>query len=270
MNRHINSDSQSDSDNSASSDTANAAEHTLDEANAMTFPASDPIATSNITRITESPEMAHAASEHQNSGKIEAIRKEKKPASEKHAGHPADSLKDIKIAALVTDGFEEAELLEPKKMLEELGATVDIVADQSEGKDSIQGFKHTEKGARVQIDKNLSEAKPENYAGVLLPGGVVNGDAMRMLGKARQFVKEIDEAGKPIAAICHGGWLLISAGLARGRTVTSWPSLKDDFENAGSHWVDEESVQDGNLVTARKPADIPAFNESFISLLRRA
>jgi protease I len=170
----------------------------------------------------------------------------------------------MKIALLVTDGFEQAELLEPKKALEAAGATVDVISDKQ---GSVQGFQHTDKAAKVKVDKSIDAARQEDYDAVLLPGGVVNGDALRMVPKARAFVQAADAADKPIAAICHGGWLLISAGIAEERTVTSWPSLQDDFRNAGSTWVDRETVRDGNLITSRKPDDIPAFNQAFIALL---
>lgn len=176
----------------------------------------------------------------------------------------ANRYNDFKVAVLVTDGFEQAELLEPKKALESAGATVHIISDQ---KHRVQGFKHVDKGESVAVDKTFDEARSEQYAAVLLPGGVVNGDALRLLPQARSFVRAANDAEKPIAAICHGGWLLISAGIARGRTVTSWPSLQDDFSNAGSKWVDEEVVRDENFVSSRKPADIPAFNRAFMELL---
>jgi protease I len=176
----------------------------------------------------------------------------------------SDQLKNMKVALLVTDGFEQAELLEPRKALEAAGATVDVISDKQ---GSVQGFNHTEKASTVKVDKSIDAAKQEDYDAVLLPGGVVNGDALRMVPKARAFVLAADEAGKPIAAICHGGWLLISAGIAEDRTVTSWPSLQDDYRNAGSTWVDREMVRDDNWVTSRKPDDIPAFNKAFISLL---
>jgi len=174
----------------------------------------------------------------------------------------------LKIAALVTDGFEESELLEPKQALEKLGAHVEVVSSIKDGQTTLQGFKHMEKSTKVKIDTDIDEAQPDEYAGVLLPGGVINGDAMRTFVKARSFVQQMDQAGKPIAAICHGGWLLISANLVRGRTLTSWPSMQIDFENAGGKWVNRESVADGNLITARQPADIPAFNDAFVKALQ--
>ena len=174
-------------------------------------------------------------------------------------------LKHIKIAVLVTDGFEQSELLEPRKALEQAGVKVEIISDRI---GTVQGFEHTKKGASVTVDKSFDDARSDDYAAVLLPGGVVNGDAMRMLPQARKFVQEADRMNKPIASICHGGWLLISAGIASERTITSWPSLQDDFRNAGAIWLDKEVVCDENFVSSRKPKDIPAFNRAFISLLR--
>lgn len=217
----------------------NAAEQALDDASAMSFPASDPIAFSSITRIEAAADAPDAAACH--------------------------VLDHLKIAALVADGFEQSELLEPKKALEAAGAQVDVISDHD---GSVQGYRHLEKGQSVTIDKRLSSLRAQDYAGVLLPGGVANGDAMRMSKDAQEFIRQMDQAKKPIAAICHGGWLLISAGVAADRTLTSWPSMKDDFQNAGSTWVDEEVVRDDNLVSSRKPDDIPAFNDAFISLLR--
>lgn len=174
---------------------------------------------------------------------------------------------NLKVAVLVTDGFEQAELLEPKKALEAAGATVHILSDK---KDSVQGFKHVDKGESVKVDKSIDEARVDDYAAVLLPGGVVNGDALRMLPSARTFIRAANDAEKPIASICHGGWLLISAGIAKDRTVTSWPSLQDDFKNAGSRWVDQDVVLDENFISSRKPADIPAFNNELLRALDSA
>ncbi|NUU01275.1 type 1 glutamine amidotransferase [Herbaspirillum robiniae] len=176
----------------------------------------------------------------------------------------AKRFNNLKVAVLVTDGFEQAELLEPKKALEAAGATVHILSDK---KRSVQGFKHVDKGEVVSVDKTIDEARADDYSAVLLPGGVVNGDALRLLPQARNFVRAANDAEKPIASICHGGWLLISAGVAKGRTVTSWPSLQDDFKNAGSQWIDQEVVRDENFISSRKPADIPAFNNEFMKLL---
>lgn len=232
-------------------------EITLDDANEMSFPASDPVALSNITRIAEAPEMSAAAADHQNSNAVQGAINSGKTL--------APNLHHVNIAILVTDGFEQAELLEPKQALEAAGAVVHIISDQS---GSVQGFQHTEKGVCVSVDETLSRAVPENYSAVLLPGGVINADVLRMLPQARGFIQSINKANKPIALICHGGWLLISAGIAKDRTVTSWPSLQDDFRNAGSTWLDMEVVRDRNFISSRKPDDIPAFNQAFISLLR--
>lgn len=228
-----------------------AREQALDSASEMSFPASDPIAFSNITRLETAPDMSDAAGEH--------------PLGVPAAVETGQALEQLKIAALVSDGFEQSELLEPKKALEAAGARVEVVSDHQ---GNVQGYRHLEKGVSVKVDKALDSLRVEDYAGVLLPGGVANGDAMRMQEAAQEFIRQMDRAKKPIAAICHGGWLLISAGVADQRTLTSWPSMKDDFENAGSTWVDEEVVRDDNLVSSRKPDDIPAFNDAFISLLR--
>jgi protease I len=231
------------------------AELTLDDANEMSFPASDPVASANISRIETAPEMAPAATDHQNSNAVN-------PGTQSQTG--SVSLRNMKIAILVTDGFEQVELLQPKQALEAVGATVHVISDQP---DSVQGFQHTDKGICVDVDRALMKVVAEDYDAVLLPGGVVNGDAMRMLSAARGFVQSINKQNKPIASICHGGWLLISAGIAKGRTVTSWPSLQDDFINAGSEWMDQEVVRDKNFISSRKPDDIPAFNQAFIALL---
>jgi len=171
-----------------------------------------------------------------------------------------------RVAILATDGFEQAELLEPKRALEAAGILVDVISARS---GTLQGFKHVEKGEQVKVDKTFAQAHQEDYAAVVLPGGVVNGDAMRLVPEAVKFVQDANQAHKPIAAICHGGWLLISAGLAKNRTVTSWPSLQDDFRNAGGKWVDREVVQDDNFITSRKPDDIPAFNKTLLSALKQ-
>lgn len=177
------------------------------------------------------------------------------------AGKP---LSHCKIAILATDGFEEAELIEPRRALTEAGATVEVLAPKA---GEIQGFKHVDKASRVKVDRTLGESRPDDYDAVVLPGGVVNSDAIRLVEAARDFVKAADAAHKPVAIICHGGWLPISAGIVRGHTMTSWPSLQDDIRNAGGTWVDEEVVHDGNFITSRKPADLPAFNATLIEAL---
>ena len=176
-------------------------------------------------------------------------------------------LNQMKIAILVDDLFEQAELAEPKKALEAAGATVHIVAPKGP---TVTGMKHHDKGDSFPVDVPLDQAKAEDYDGLVLPGGVVNADTLRTDAAAQAFAKAFDAAGKPIAVVCHGPWLLISAGLAAGRTLTSWPSLRDDLRNAGATWVDREVVCDGNWTSSRKPDDLPAFNREFIAALQRA
>ena len=174
---------------------------------------------------------------------------------------------DMKIAILVDDLFEQAELAEPKKALEAAGATVHIVSPKGP---KVTGMKHHDKGDSFDVDVPLAAAKPDDYDGLVLPGGVVNADVLRTNEAAQKFAQAFDGAGKPIAVVCHGPWLLISAGLAAGRTLTSWPSLEDDLRNAGATWVDREVVCDGNWTSSRKPDDLPAFNREFIAALQRA
>ena len=166
-----------------------------------------------------------------------------------------------KVAILTTDGFEQVELTGPREALEGAGATVTIVAMN---RGQVQGFHHDKPADKFDVGQTLEEAKPEDFDAVLLPGGVMNADKLRNSRHAQEFVQAMQKAGKPIAAICHAPWLLISAGLVKGRKLTSWPSLQDDLRNAGGEWVDEEVVRDGNWVTSRKPADIPAFNQAVI------
>jgi protease I len=171
-----------------------------------------------------------------------------------------------KVAVLATDFFEEVELTEPVKALEEAGATVEIIAPKP---GEIKGLKHVDPGQAVKVDKTLDKADPADYDALLLPGGAVNADRLRMEQKARDFVtKMMDEMGKPTAVICHAPWLLASAGLARGKKMTSFFTIQDDMRNAGADWSDEEVVVDGNLITSRKPDDIPAFNRALITALR--
>lgn len=176
------------------------------------------------------------------------------------------SLKGIKVAVLATDGFEQAELLSPREALQLAGAIVDVISDKT---DTVQGFDHVDKGEKVKVDKTFEQALASDYDAVVLPGGVVNGDAIRLLPRARAFVQAANAEHKPIAVICHGGWLLISAQVVAGRTFTSWPSLQDDFENAGAKWLDQEVVVDGNLISSRKPDDLPAFNQALMDALAK-
>ncbi|PWC43869.1 type 1 glutamine amidotransferase domain-containing protein [Azospirillum sp. TSO22-1] len=168
----------------------------------------------------------------------------------------AKSLNGKTVAVLATDGFEQSELTEPVKALKEAGATVHIVSPKS---GSIQGWKHHDKGDTVPVDATLESADAGRYDALMLPGGVMNPDALRLEPKAIAFIRAFVQAGKPIAAICHGPWTLIDADGVRGRRMTSWPSLKIDLTNAGATWVDETVVTDRGLVTSRNPQDLPNF-----------
>ena len=170
-------------------------------------------------------------------------------------------LNGTKVAILVANGFEQVELTEPKKALEEAGAQTEIV---SPVEDEVQGWHHYDVGDNFPVDVQLEEANPADYDALLLPGGVANPDQLRMIPEAVEFVKSFFDAGKPVAAICHGPWTLIDADVVRGRQITSWPSLQTDLRNAGAKWVDEEVVTDNGLITSRKPDDIPAFNQKMI------
>jgi protease I len=172
-----------------------------------------------------------------------------------------ENLKGKKIAMLATDGFELVELTEPKKALEQAGATVHVIAPKS---GEIKGFNHLDPGAWVKVDKTLDEVKPDDYDNLVLPGGVANPDQLRTNAKAVAFVKAFIDNGKTVAAICHGPWTLIEAGAVKGRTLTSWPSLKTDIANAGGKWVDQQVQSDKGLITSRKPDDLPAFNKQMI------
>ena len=179
----------------------------------------------------------------------------------------ADNLKGKKVAILATDGFEQVELTEPKKALDQAGATTHVISPKG---GEIKGWKFTDWGESVKVDKTLDEAKPGDYDLLLLPGGVLNPDKLRMEPKAVQFVAEFCRSGKPVAAICHGPWTLVEAGAVKGRKLTSWPSLKTDIKNAGGNWVDEQVVEDGNFITSRKPDDIPVFNKAILGRLSSA
>jgi protease I len=174
----------------------------------------------------------------------------------------SDELKGKRIAALVADGFEQVELFEPQEALEDAGAEVEVVSP-AEGK-HVKGWNHTKWGKKVRIDRPLDQAKPDDFDALLLPGGVMNPDKLRVNASAVEFVRQFFEQGKPIAVICHGPWTLIEAGVARGLRLTSWPSLKTDLVNAGAHWVDQEVVVDRGVVSSRKPDDIPAFIQKMI------
>jgi protease I len=175
-----------------------------------------------------------------------------------------EKLDGLKVAIVVTTDFEQPELTEPKKALEEAGAKTTIVSPE---KGQIRGFHHDRPGDMFDVDMTLEEADPDDFDAVLIPGGALNADALRMNHKAREFVKRMDEADKPIAVICHGPWLLASAGLTAGRTMTSYHTIQDDIRNAGAHWLDREVVRDRNWVSSRQPSDIPHFNREMIKLL---
>jgi protease I len=165
------------------------------------------------------------------------------------------------VAILVADGFEQVEMTEPRAALEAAGARTRIVSPSAR---QVQGWKHYDKADKFDVDTPLDEARADEFDALLLPGGVANPDQLRMMPKAVNFVREFFEAGKPVAAICHGLWPMIDAGVVEGRTVTSWPSLRADLTNARAKWVDQEVVTDNGLVTSRKPDDIPAFNRKMI------
>ena len=177
------------------------------------------------------------------------------------------SLEGVKIAILATDGFEQAELTEPRKALQAAGADTDVVAPKP---GRIRGWKAKDWGDEVVVDAVLEDADPKDYDALVLPGGVMNPDHLRMQPQAVAFVKAFVDAAKPIGAICHGPWTLVEAGAARGHRMTSWPSLQTDLRNAGADWIDQEVVVDGNLVTSRKPDDLPAFNREIIELFSHA
>ncbi len=173
----------------------------------------------------------------------------------------ASNLQGKKIAILAMDGFEQAELMEPRKALDQAGAQTVVVSLKS---GEIKGWNKKEWGDTVKVDRTLDQARPEEFDALVLPGGVMNPDHLRMEPKGVNFVREFCQAGKTVAAICHGPWMLVEAGAVKGRTVTSWPSLKTDIKNAGGNWVDQEVAADGQFITSRKPDDIPAFNRTMI------
>jgi protease I len=172
-----------------------------------------------------------------------------------------NELQGKKIAFLATDGVEQVELTEPWKAIQEAGAEAELV---SLGAGEIQGVNHMDKGDTFPVDKAVTEADPGEYDGLVLPGGVANPDYLRMNEDAVRFVRAFFEEGKPVGAICHGPWTLVEADVVRGRTLTSWPSLRTDVRNAGGTWVDEEAHVDAGLVTSRKPDDLPAFNAKLV------
>ena len=176
------------------------------------------------------------------------------------------NLKGTKVAILVTDGFEQVELTEPRKALDAAGAETSIVSPK---KDKVRGWNLTDWGEELKVDVPLAQARADEFDALLLPGGVMNPDTLRMDDSAVAFASAFFKAGKPVASICHGPWMVIETGAARGKRIAAWPSLKTDLANAGAEWVDEEVCVDGNLVTSRKPDDIPAFNRAMQKLFAR-
>ena len=173
-------------------------------------------------------------------------------------------LNDVRVAILTEEGFEQVELTGPKEALEKAGAKTDVISPKA-GK--IKAWNSKDWGIEMQVDKTLDDARVEDYDALVLPGGVLNPDKLRVNKDAVAFVKEFLQSGKPVAAICHGPQTLIETGLLEGRKMTSYPSLQTDLKNAGANWVDQEVVHDGNLISSRKPDDIPAFNKELIKAL---
>jgi protease I len=172
-------------------------------------------------------------------------------------------LQGMRVAILATDGVEDAELKEPRKALDDAGAETTLIAAKA-GK--IQSLNHSDKASTYGVDKTLDQVRAEQFDAVLLPGGALNADTIRVHPRAQEFVREMNQSGKPIAVICHAPWLLVSAGIVEGRSLTSYHTIQDDIRNAGGKWQDEEVVQDKNWVSSRQPSDIPAFNRAMIDL----
>jgi protease I len=172
-----------------------------------------------------------------------------------------------RIAVLATDMVEQVELTEPWKAVEQAGGTPELVSLEH---GEIQGFNHYEKADKFTVDRTVADASPDDYDGLVLPGGVGNPDTLRTEEDAVDFVRTFVESGKPVAVICHGPWTLVEADVVRGRTLTSYPSIKTDIKNAGGNWVDQEVAVDGNIVTSRKPDDLPAFCKAFVEQVARA
>ena len=175
----------------------------------------------------------------------------------------AMNIQGMRVAILATDGVEDAELREPRKALEAAGARTTLFAPKA---GAIQSFKHHDQADQFKVDAPLNEADPAKFDALLLPGGALNADTLRVQPRAQEFVREMDRQGKPVAVICHAPWLLVSAGCVRGRTLTSYHTIQDDIRNGGGHWQDEEVVRDRNWVSSRQPSDIPAFNVAMIEL----
>jgi protease I len=179
----------------------------------------------------------------------------------------AADLSGRRVAIVVTDGFEQVEMTEPRRALEAAGATTAIISPKH---DRVRGWKSSDWGDEFEVAVVVSNADADDYDALLLPGGVMNPDKLRVIPEVLRFVRAFFDEGKPVAAICHGPWTLIDAGVANGRKMTSWPALRADLTNAGVDWVDEEVVVDGSLVTSRKPADLPAFNAKMVEKIEEA
>jgi protease I len=178
-------------------------------------------------------------------------------------------LNGMRVAIIASDGFEQVEMTEPRQALQQAGAETVLIAPKP---GQVQGMKHHDKADRFPVDQTLDQANPDQFDALLLPGGALNADFLRVQPKAQAFVRHFDEQGKPLAVICHAPWLLVSANLVKGRTLTSYHTIQDDIRNAGGNWVDREVVRDRNWVTSRQPSDIPAFNRELLGLFaeRRA
>lgn len=174
-----------------------------------------------------------------------------------------NKLSGMRVAIMVTDDFEQVELTGPKKALEQAGATTKIISTHA---GQVTGMNHDVKADSFNVDMTLDQASPNDFDALMLPGGALNADALRMVPKAQQFAQAFQRAGKPMAIICHAPWLLVSSGLVKGRTLTSYHTIQDDIRNAGGNWVDQEMVRDGNWVTSRSPKDLPVFNPAMIQL----
>lgn len=178
------------------------------------------------------------------------------------------SLQGKRVAILMTDGVEQVEYVEPRRFLEQHGAQVVLISPKEKG-DEVQGFNHLTPADHFEVELDVRDARAGDFDALVLPGGVANPDSLRLNNTAIAFIREFARENKPIAAICHGPWTLIDAGIAEGKRLTSWPSLKEDIRNAGGEWVDEAVVVDGKLVTSRKPDDLPVFNQAILEGLTR-
>lgn len=176
---------------------------------------------------------------------------------------PAKQLQNMRVAILVADDFEQVEMTEPRKALDEAGAMTTLISPKP---GQVTGMDHDVKSDAFKVDMTLEQANPDDFDAVLLPGGVLNADSLRVNPKAQNFVSQIDKSGKPIAVICHAPWLLVSAGRVKGRTLTSYPPIQDDIRNAGGNWIDQEAVHDSNWISSRSPEDLGAFNLAMVTL----